>query len=67
MKHALDRSFGSGWVGNGSSGMSSGVGFWCMRRLSRWPCCVACKLGGNLLRVAVLSPGKSGKIPCCNA
>ena len=27
MKQALDRSFGSGCVGNGSSGMMIGVGF----------------------------------------
>ena len=38
-----------------------------MRWLSRCPCCVACKLGGCLWRVLTLSPGNSGKIPCCSA
>ena len=55
MKQALDHSLGNG----SSSGMSS-VGFWCMRLLSRCPCCVVCKLGGCFLSVDVLSPGKSG-------
>ena len=67
MKQALDCSLGSGCVGNGSSGIVVSVGFCCMRRLSRCPCCVACGLGECLVSMLTPSPRKSGKIPCCSA